>query len=140
MLNRRTVMAIAIGTSFLATAGFAVANNAHHNNGHNLLGAKLHQNGKHQIGKIGNDPVVAEVSSDKVVGMSAGSLPVQRVKSSKKMASSSDAVQVAADGPIRLAQADVYYGYCFDTGVDVECYWYPSTEVVVTDPWVPYPY
>jgi hypothetical protein len=142
MFYRRTIMAIVAGMSLLTTAGFASAKNIHHNNGHNLLGAKLHQNGKHQVGKIGNDSVVVEINNDKVVGMSAGSLSVQRVKSDKKMAgSSSETVQVAANGPIRLAQAaDVYYGYCFDTGIDVSCYWYPAVDVVVTDPWVPYPY
>ena len=30
-------------------------------------------------------------------------------------------------------------GYCFDTGTDEYCYWYPATDVVVTDVWVPYP-
>ena len=139
MLNRRTVMAIAIGTSFLATAGFAVAKNAHHNNGHNLLGEKIHKNGKHELGKIGSSSVVVEVSNDKVLGMSAGNLPVQKVKSSKKMAGA-DTAQVATNGPIKLAQATDYYGYCFDTGVDVYCYWYPATDVIVTDPWAPYPY
>jgi hypothetical protein len=123
MFIRRTIMAIVAGTSLLANAGFALAKNVHHNNGHELLGAKVHQNGKHQVGKIGNDSVVAEVSNNKVVGMSAGNLPVQRLKSNKKMAeSSSDTIRVAANGPIQLAQADVYYGYCFDTGVDVYCY------------------
>jgi len=141
MLNRRTIVALVAGASLLATTGFAVAKNVHHNNGHNLLGAKLHQNGKHQIGKIGNNPVVAEVSNDKVIGMSAGSLQVKRVKSNKRMAGASDTVQVSANGPIQLAQtADAYYAYCFDTGIDVECYWYPATDVVVTDPWAPYPY
>jgi hypothetical protein len=47
-------------------------------------------------------------------------------------------VKLAANGPIQLAQADVYYGYCFDTGIDEYCYWYPSSDVVVTDPWAPY--
>ncbi|WGR94355.1 hypothetical protein MTX26_33610 [Bradyrhizobium sp. ISRA443] len=131
--------AFVVGASLLATAGLAAAKNAHHNNGHNLLGEKIHKNGKHEIGKIGNNPVVAEVSNDKVVGMSAGSLPVQKVKSSKKMAGA-DTTQVAANGPIKLAQVTDYYGYCFDTGVDVECYWYPATDVIVTDPWAPYPY
>lgn len=141
MFNRRTIMAIVAGTSLLASVGFALAKNVHHNNGHDLLGAKLHQNGRHQVGKLGNDSVVAEVSNNKVVGMSAGSLLAQRVKSNKKMAGgSSDTIRVAANGPIRLAQADVYYGYCFDTGVDVYCYWYPAVDVVVTDPWAPSPY
>jgi hypothetical protein len=120
-------------------AGFALAKNAHHNNGHNLLGEKVHKNGKHELGKIGKDSIVAEVSNDKVVGMSAGNLPVQKVKSSKKMAGA-DTTQVAGNGPIKLAQVSDYYGYCFDTGIDVYCYWYPATDVIVTDVWAPYPY
>jgi hypothetical protein len=123
-----------------ATAGLALAKNAHHSNGHNLLGEKIHKNGKHEVDKIGANSVIAEVSNDKVVGMSAGSLPVQKVKSNKKMAASGDTINVATSGTIRLAQLDAYsYGYCFDTGIDLYCYWYPSTDVVVTDPWAPYP-
>lgn len=139
MLNRRTMTALLVGASLFASAGLAAAKNAHHNNGHNLLGEKIHKNGKHEVGKIGNNSVVAEVSNDKVVGMSAGNLPVQKVKSSKKMAGA-DTTQLAANGTIRLAQATDYYGYCFDTGVDVYCYWYPATDVILTDPWAPYPY
>src|SRR6476660_1479251 len=102
MLNRRTIVAIVVGTSLLTTAGFALAKNAHHNNGHNLLGEKVHKNGKHELGKIGKDSVVAEVSNDKVVGMSAGNLPVQKVKSTRRWRA--DTTQVAANGPIKLAQ------------------------------------
>jgi hypothetical protein len=139
MLNRRTIVTIVVSTSLVATAGLAMAKNAHHNNGHNLLGAKLHQSGKHEVGKIGTNSVVAEVSNDKVVGMGAGNLAAKKVKSSKKLADA-DTAQVAANGPIRLAQtADYYYGYCFDTGTDEYCYWYPATDVIVTDPWAPYP-
>jgi hypothetical protein len=139
MFNRRTIIAIVIGTGVLGAGGVALAKNAHHNNGHNLLGEKIHKSGKYEVSKIGKESVVAEVSNDKVVGMGAGNLPVQKVKSSKKMAAA-DATQVAANGPIKLAQAADYYGYCFDTGVDVYCYWYPATDVIVTDPWAPYPY
>ena len=138
VLKRRTMMTVAVGMSLLAATGLALAKNAHHNNGHNLLGEKLHKNGKHEVGKIGANSVTAEVSNDKVVGMSAGNLPVQKVKSSKKMAGA-DTAQFAANGPIQLAQVADYYGYCFDTGVDLYCYWYPATDVVVTDPWAPYP-
>ncbi len=139
MLNRRIIMTAALGVSLLTATGLALAKNAHHNNGHNLLGEKLHKNGKHELGKIGANPVVAEVSNDKVVGMSAGALPVQKVKSSKKMAGA-NATQVAANGPVRFAQMADYYGYCFDTGTDLYCYWYPATDVIVTDSWSPYPY
>jgi hypothetical protein len=69
MFNRRMVTAVVVGASLFATAGLAVAKNAHHNNGHNLLGEKIHKNGKHEIGKIGSNSVLAEVSNDKVVGM-----------------------------------------------------------------------
>lgn len=142
MFTRRTIMTLVIGTSLLTGIGFAIAKNAHHNNGHNLLGAKIHKNGKHEVGKIGTNAVVAEVSNDKVTGMSAGNLPVKKFKSSKKMAGlNGDKLQVAANGALQLAQMDTYYyAYCFDTGVDFECYWYPATDVVVTDPWSPYPY
>jgi len=117
----------------LMTAGFALAKNSHHNNGHNLLGPKLHQTGKHEVGKIGNNAVTAEVSNDKVVGMSAGSLPARKVKSNKKQADGdADTVKNAANGPIQLAQVDVYYyGYCFDSGIDEYCYWYPASDIIV---------
>lgn len=105
MLNRRTVMALAVGASLLTTAGIALAKNAHHTNGHNLLGEKIHKNAKHEVGKIGANSVIAEVSNDKVVGMSAGSLPVQKVKSNKKMAASGDTINVATSGTIRLAHS-----------------------------------
>ena len=142
MFTRRALMTFVIGTSLLTGIGSAIAKNAHHHNGHNLLGAKIHKNGKHEMGKIGTNAVVAEVSNDKVTGMSAGDLPVQRFKSSKKMADlNGDKLQVAANGTLQLAQMDTsYYAYCFDTGLDLECYWYPSTDVVLTDPWSPYPY
>lgn len=139
MLDRRVLITLIASTSLLASASLAIAKNAHHSNGHNLLGAKLHQNGKHQVGKIGTNSVVAEVSNEKVVAMDAGSLPVRKVKSSKKLAEA-DRAQLAANGPVRLAQtSDYYYGYCFDTGLDEYCYWYPATDVVVTDSWAPYP-
>jgi hypothetical protein len=107
MVNRRTLAKLVVCTSMLMTAGFALAKNSHHNNGHSLLGPKLHQNGKHEVGKIDNNAVLAEVSNDKVVGMSAGSLPARRVKSNKKVASGdADTVKIAANGPIQLAQVD----------------------------------
>src|SRR6266436_9361341 len=139
MLNRRTIFKLVVCSSMLMTAGFALTKNSQHNNGHKLLGPKLHQKGKHQVGKIANNAVVAEVSNDKVVGMSAGSLPARKVKSNKKLASGDTGiVKIAANAPIQLAQADFYYGYCFDDGIDEYCYWYPAYDVIVTDPWAPY--
>ena len=142
MLNRRVLLSLIASIGVLVVGGVALAKNQHHNNGHNLLGAKLNQNGKHEIGKAGNATVTAEVSNKKVVNMSAGSLPVRKVKSKKKMAELAlGNIQVAANGEIQLAQAVevVYYcGYCFDTGLDEYCYWYPAADVIVTDTWVEY--
>ena len=141
MINRRILLSLAVLASLLFAGGFAIAKNEHHNNGHNLLGTKLNQNGKHEIHKIGNNSVVAEVNNKKVVNMSAGSLPVRKVKSNKKMAAEGvlAGINGAANSDIRLAQlTDVYYAYCFDTGLEVYCYWYPASDVVVTDTWEPY--
>jgi|SRR5215831_11842903 hypothetical protein len=139
MLNGRALLGVIITIGLFVTAEVAVAKNQHHNNGHNLLGPKLNQNGKHEIGKAGNATVVAEVSNKKVVSMSAGSLPARKVKSKKKMAEL-DHIQLVANGDIHLAQVieTYYYGYCFDTGLDEYCYWYPAVDVIVTDTWVEY--
>jgi hypothetical protein len=140
MTNRRILLSLTVLVSLLVAGGLAVAKNQHHNNGHNLLGSKINQNGKHEIDKIGNNSVTAEVNNKKVVNMSAGSLPVRKVKSNKKLAEHGlGGIKIAANGDIQLAQViDVYYGYCFDTGLDEYCYWYPAFDVVVTDTWIVY--
>jgi hypothetical protein len=140
MVDRRILLNLLVSMTLLALGGLALAKNEHHNNGHNLLGAKLNQNGRHEVGKIGGDAVTAEVSNKKVVNMSAGNLPVRKVKSNKKMAGFKfDEIKIAANGETQIAQAvDVYYGYCFDSGLDVYCYWYPASDVIVTDTWVVY--
>jgi hypothetical protein len=110
-----------------------------HNNGHNLLGAKLNQDGRHEVGKIKTNSVTAEVKGKKVVNMSAGNLPVQKVKSNKKLADEQgDRIRVAANGEIQVVQADAYYGYCVTDGIDEYCYWYPAADVVVSDTWIVY--
>ena len=134
-------MAAVAFTGLFAFAGLAVAKGAHkHMSGQNALGAKLKQNGKHAVGKAGKETVTAEVSNGKVVNMSAGSLPVKKVKTKKKMAGLEPSkVQLAANGPIQLAQVDVYfYGYGFDTGEEEVYYWYPAEYVVVTETWIEY--
>src|SRR5215472_11018948 len=118
MVNRRILLSLVLSTSVALAGGMALAKNEHHSNGHNLLGARLGQNGKHEIGKIGNNAVTAEVNNKKVINMSAGNLPVRKVKSNKKMAGL-DHLRTAANGEIQFAQvADVYYGYCIDAGLD----------------------
>ncbi len=143
MLDRRALLSRFALITFLLLApgaGIGAAKNQHHNNGHNLLGAKLNQNGKHEVGKAGNATVVAEVNNKKVVNMTAGSLTARKVKSKKKMAGVElERMKLAANGQIKLAQVvDVYYGYCFDIGLDEYCYWFPATDVIVTDTWVEY--
>ena len=140
MFSRRMLFTLALASACaFGTAQVSLAKNPHHNNGHNLLGAKLNQDGKHEVAKIGGNSVTVEVKGKKVVGMSAGNLPVRKVKSSKKMAEQPGGnVRLAANGEIRLAQAEVYYGYCFDVGLDEYCYWYPATDVVTTDTWIVY--
>ena len=141
MLNRRTLLAVSAVVGALIIGGVAVAKGPHkHVNAHDALGAKLKQNGKHELGKVGKETAVAEVREGKVVNMTAGSLPVQKVKTKKKMAGlDSGNIKLAANGDIQLAQVDVYYyGYGFDTGTEVVYYWYPATDVVVTDVWVEY--
>jgi hypothetical protein len=140
MVNRSMLLSFVLSTSMVLAGGIALAKNPHHSNGHNLLGAKFNQNGKHEIGKIGNNAVTAEVSNKKVVHMSAGNLPARKVKSNKRMAGVElGDLKIAANGEIQLAQViDVSYGYCFDAGLDEYCYWYPASDVVVTDTWVVY--
>ena len=140
MINRRTLLSLVLSTGMALAGGMALAKNEHHSNGHNLLGPKLNQNGKHEVGKIGNNAVTADVSNKKVTNMSAGNLSARKVKSNKKMADVDlGGIKIAAIGEIQLAQlADVSYGYCFDTGPDEYCYWYPASDVVVTDTWVVY--
>jgi len=140
MVNRSMLLSLVLSTSMALAGGIALAKNQHHSNGHNLLGAKFNQNGKHEIGKIGNNAVTAEVNNKKVVNMSAGNLPARKVKSNKKMAGVElGELKIAANGTIQLAQViDVSYGYCFDSGLDEYCYWYPASDVTVTDTWVVY--
>ena len=139
MFSRRLLL-IAFLAAGLVAGGVAVAKNHRHHDAHGLLGAKIKQNGKHEVGKIANNTVTAEVSNNKVVNMSAGDLPVHKVRSKKKMASiETGIIQVSASGEFNLAQADVYYyAYCFDTPDSWECYWYPAEYVIVTDGWVDY--
>ena len=141
MLNRRGLLTAIAGIGILGVGGVAHAKGPHkHSNGHNALGAKLKQNGKHEIGKAGKETVSAEVNNGKVVNMSAGSLPVKKVKSKKKMAVlESSNIRLAANGDIHLAQVDVYYyAYGFDAGLEEVYYWYPAEDVIVTDTWVEY--
>ncbi len=138
MLDRRVLLSILVALGLVAGGAIALAKNHHHHDAHALLGAKLHQNGKHELGKIGANTLTADVNNNKVVNMAAGGLPVKKVRSKQKMASlQPQLLHLAASQGTALAQADIYYyAYCFETPVDVECYWYPAADVIVTDGWV----
>ncbi len=141
MLNRRHLLTAIAGIGVMSAGHLAIAKGPHkHMNGPNALGPKLKQNGKHAVGKAGKETVSAEVNNGKVINMTAGSLPVKKVKSKKKMAGLDGGnIKVAANGDIQLAQVDVYYyGYGFDTGDEEIYYWYPAEYVIVTDGWVEY--
>ena len=138
VFHAQSPRSIHIAACGILVGGAAFAKNKHHHNGHDLLGTKLHQNGKHEIGKAGDATVIAGVSNKKVVNMSAGSLPVRKAKSNKKMADVvPGTIQVAANGESEFAQvAEAYYSYC--DGLDEYCYWDPAADVIVTDTWVAY--
>jgi hypothetical protein len=140
MFNRRVLLSVIAISGLLAGGEIALAKAHHHHDAHALLGAKLHQNGKHEVGKIGNNTLTAEVNNNKVTNMSAGNLPGRKVRSKQKMASlQPEMILAAAPGEFKLAQADAYYyAYCFDTPDALECYWYPASDVIVTDGWVDY--
>ena len=139
MLQRRILMGLAVSATMVVVARKAFAKGPHrHHDGHALLGAKLKQNGKHEVAKAGKEIVMAEVNNGKVTAMSAGSLPVSKVKTTKKMASVPPNVHRVAAGDMRLAQVEWYYGFCIDSLDYIDCYWYPASDVVITDGWVEY--
>jgi hypothetical protein len=81
------------------------------------------------------------VKNGKVTGMATGDLPMKRVKSTHKMASLEGGLILATyDLPVQLAQMDdSEYGYCFDDGVEFDCYWHPASDIDdTTDGWEPY--
>ena len=152
MLSRRTVLDL-LACSALATGAGAeaakkkqeTAKRHQHKNGHSLLGARLRQNGHHEIDKAGQATVTADVNNGKVTAMAAnhpqkGNLPPRKVKSRQNMAGMEpQRVRVAVNAEdAQLAQAIIYtsYGWCFDDGLDVYCYWYPADVVIVDTSWV----
>lgn len=101
--------------------------------GKSLLGEKIKQNGKHAVGKVGKRTLTAEVENGKVRNMVADDLAPKRVKSRQKMASLGGG-SIASGDLFHLAQyGGWYYGYCFDDGYELECYWYPEEEVYWQD-------
>jgi hypothetical protein len=104
--------------------------------GKNALGEKVKRNGKHEVGKIKDKTVTADVDNGKVRNMAAGDLPMKRVKTTMKMASvDGRLIPVALANGVIPAQFTTieYYGFCFDDGYDFYCYWYEPVEVYYSD-------
>ena len=100
-----------------------------HANGKAIMGAKLKQDGKHEVGKLKDRTVTAEVKGGKVKNMSAGDLPMKRVKTKTKMACGNEGglLRASWSGQVQLAQYEPwYYGDRFDDGYEFYCYWYPA--------------
>ena len=118
-----------------------VAHKHAHIDGHALLGDKIKHDGKHALGKLRDQTVVAEVKGGKVTNMSAGAFKVTRVRSPTKVALDGATLIAAAwGGSLQLAQYDTYYyAYCFDDEYgDYTCYWYPASDVDMSGEWYPY--
>src|SRR5216684_83367 len=140
MPQPRAVLVLLVSSCALATTCASLAQAiVHHANGHDLLGSKLKENGNYWVGRAGVENVIAEVRHRKVTAMSAGRLPVKKVKTNKRMAAEPTDLRQVNSGGMKLAQVfEEYYGYCFDAGTDVYCYWYPATDVIVTGGWAEY--
>lgn len=150
MTMKRVLVAALAGASLIVAGDLALARNNDngkgppgekgekhakhmhmHKNGHNLLGDKIKHDGKHEVGKFANRTVTAEVKGGKVTNMTAGDLPVKHFKTKMKMAMGESGIIPAAwGGTFQLVQsADDYYGYCFDDGTNLDCYWYPASDI-----------
>lgn len=112
----------------------------HHKRGRDLLGDKMHQDGKHDVEKTASGKTVsAEVKGGKVSNMTADNEPMTKVRTHKKMASLGY-VMAGFSPDILLAQDDSgdYYGYCYDDGIEVDCYWYDAADVDTSGDWGDY--
>jgi hypothetical protein len=108
-----------------------------HHSGLDLLGNKIHQNGKHELHKVGEHTVSANVSNGKITGVTVnhrtkGAVPVTKYKTDKKMAQANPRYMtvgtgMAADATLaQLEYVTVWVGYAFyDEYGDEYIYWFP---------------
>jgi hypothetical protein len=136
-------MATAVTTAaFAQPAGHTPhkAHPHHHKRGRDLLGDKIHQDGKHDVDKTASGKTVsAEVKGGKVSNMTADNQPMKKLKSHRKLASLGY-VMAGFVPDLQLAQddSDDYYGYCYDDGIEVDCYWYDAADVDTSGDWDDY--
>ena len=83
------------------------------------------------------------MSNSKITALTAndpakGNLRIGKFKSNKKMAAASPNFDLAGAPGQHLAQAEFFYAYCFNDGVDEWCYWFDANDVLVDTTWQPY--
>jgi hypothetical protein len=83
-------------------------------NGHVLL-RKEWKDDKYAVGQLATHMVIAEVQNGKVVNMTAGSLPVKRIKI--------------------ITSAALRDGYCFANDFQYTCFWYAPADVYEDSSW-----
>lgn len=95
-----------------------------HHAGQKLLGNKIHQNGKHELHKVGEHTVSANVSKGKITGVTVGhrtkgAVPVRKYKTDKQMAQANYRYMAAGTGMVadatlaQLQYVTVWVGYAF---------------------------
>jgi hypothetical protein len=88
-------------------------------NGHALLRTPM-KDDKYAMGRLATNLVVAKVENGKVVDMSAGQLPMKRVK------------------VLTANQNALSDGYCFANNPEFTCYWYAPSDVIEDSSWFDY--
>ncbi len=130
------VLALVLGLGLFAFVGVAVAGAKHnHHDAKALIGDKLKTDGTHQIHKVGEHTVHAEVKGGKLVAIHVkhpkkGDVKVTKYKSSKKMAllegNASDELPAQTDGGV----VSVGFGFIIDDNTQQqEIYWTPASVV-----------
>jgi len=88
-------------------------------NGYALLRTPM-KDDTYAMGRLATNLVVAKVENGKVVDMSAGELPMKRVR-----------VLTANQNALRD-------GYCFANNSEFTCYWYAPSDVIEDSSWFDY--
>lgn len=117
--------------------GAAKGGGKKHHGGQELLGKKMHQNGKHELHKVGENTVSANVSNGKITGVTAahrtkGAVAVRKYKTDKQMAQANPRYMAAGTGMVadatlaQLQYVTAWVGYAFyDEYGDEYIYWFP---------------
>ena len=137
MVRTHRLLCVVALIGSVALVGTALAGKKPHA-GHELLGKKIHQNGKHELHKVGAHTVSAHVSKGKITGVTVehrtkGAVPVKKYKTDKKVVQTNSPYFVMADTgtmtDATLAQLQfvtVWVGYAFyDEYGDEYIYWFP---------------